>query len=73
MGSHGGQTRKEQLGTEDIKKWGAMEDRHAKRRLQQTGTKRWAVRADSAHMDKSGRERAAKEAIEIGESKFRTH
>lgn len=70
--SRGGQTRRDQLGTEGYQ---AMVHRGGETRREQIGTKGYKEMSRKGGLnttDKSGGERAEKEGIEIDESKFRT-
>ncbi|XP_058214563.1 protein SLE1 [Rhododendron vialii] len=70
--SRGGQTRRDQLGTEGYQEMG---HHGGETRREQIGTERYKEMGRKGGLsttDKSGGERAEEEGIEIDESKFRT-
>nr|AAA33458.1 late embryogenesis abundant protein [Zea mays]prf//1909353A Emb5 gene [Zea mays] len=69
--SHGGQTRSEQLGHEGYSEMGSKGGQTRKEQLGHEGYSEMGRKGGLSTMQESG-ERAAREGIEIDESKFRT-
>ncbi|KAG6435773.1 hypothetical protein SASPL_100648 [Salvia splendens] len=70
--SRGGQTRREQLGTEGYQEMGSRGGQTRKEQLGREGYQEMGRKGGLTTIDKSGGERAAEEGIGIDESKFRT-
>ncbi|KAL5720994.1 Protein sle1 [Ranunculus cassubicifolius] len=70
--SRGGQTRKEQLGSEGYHDMGSKGGQTRKEQLGTEGYQEMGKKGGLSTMEKSGGERAEEEGIEIDESKFRT-
>ncbi|AQK85434.1 Late embryogenesis abundant protein B19.3 [Zea mays] len=70
--SHGGQTRSEQLGHEGYSEMGSKGGQTRKEQLGHEGYSEMGRKGGLSTMQESGGERAAREGIEIDESKFRT-
>ncbi|CAL5388791.1 unnamed protein product [Camellia sinensis] len=70
--SRGGQTRKEQLGTEGYQELGHRGGQTRKEQLGTEGYQEMGRKGGLSTTDRSGGERAEEEGIEIDESKFRT-
>lgn len=70
--SRGGQTRREQLGTEGYQEMGSRGGQTRKEQLGREGYQEMGRKGGLTTIDKSGGERAADEGIGIDESKFRT-
>ncbi|KAJ1381205.1 Small hydrophilic plant seed protein, conserved site [Sesbania bispinosa] len=69
--SRGGQTRKQQLGSEGYHEMGTKGGQTRKEQMGSEGYKEMGRKGGLSTMDKSGGERAAEEGIDIDESKFR--
>ena len=72
MGSKGGQTRKEQLSEEGYKEMGSKGGQTRKEQLGHEGYSEMGRKGGLSTAEESGGERAAREGIDIDESKFRT-
>ncbi|CAL1378701.1 unnamed protein product [Linum trigynum] len=70
--SRGGQTRREQLGTEGYKEMGHKGGETRREQMGTEGYQEMGRKGGLSTMDKSGGERAAEEGIQIDESKFKT-
>ncbi|CAI0426258.1 unnamed protein product [Linum tenue] len=70
--SRGGQTRREQLGTEGYKEMGHKGGETRRDQMGTEGYQEMGRKGGLSTMDKSGGERAAEEGIQIDESKFKT-
>jgi hypothetical protein len=70
--SRGGQTRKEQLGHEGYVEMGSKGGQTRKEQLGHEGYSEMGKKGGLSTKEESGGERAAREGIEIDESKFRT-
>ncbi|PIN18065.1 hypothetical protein CDL12_09260 [Handroanthus impetiginosus] len=70
--SRGGQTRREQLGTEGYQEIGSRGGQTRKEQLGREGYQEMGQKGGLSTVDKPGGERAGEEGIEIDESKFRT-
>ncbi|VAH18295.1 unnamed protein product [Triticum turgidum subsp. durum] len=70
--SRGGQTRKEQLGEEGYREMGHKGGETRKEQLGEEGYREMGRKGGLSTMQESGGERAAREGIEIDESKFKT-
>ncbi|KAI8557037.1 hypothetical protein RHMOL_Rhmol05G0303100 [Rhododendron molle] len=70
--SRGGQTRRDQLGTEGHQEMGHRGGETRKEQIGTEGYKEMTRKGGLSTTDKSGGERAEEEGIEIGKSKFRT-
>ncbi|KAL9315307.1 hypothetical protein ACSQ67_016308 [Phaseolus vulgaris] len=69
--SRGGQTRKQQLGSEGYHEMGTKGGQTRKDQMGEEGYKEMGRKGGLSTMDKSGGERAEEEGIEIDESKFK--
>ncbi|WJX76710.1 hypothetical protein P8452_60097 [Trifolium repens] len=69
--SRGGQTRKQQLGTEGYQEMGTIGGQTRKEQMGREGYREMGRKGGLSTMNKSGEERAAEEGIDIDESKFR--
>ena len=70
--SRGGQTRSEQLGHEGYSEMGSKGGQTRKEQLGHEGYSEMGRKGGLSTKEESGGERAAREGIEIDESKFRT-
>ncbi|XP_057801233.1 protein SLE1 [Salvia miltiorrhiza] len=70
--SRGGQTRREQLGTEGYQEMGSRGGQTRKEQLGREGYQEMGRKGGLTTIEKSGGERAAEEGVHIDESKFRT-
>ncbi|KAK9127440.1 hypothetical protein Syun_016237 [Stephania yunnanensis] len=70
--SRGGQTRKEQLGTEGYQELGSKGGQARKEQMGTEGYREMGRKGGLATMDKSGGVRAQEEGIDIDESKYKT-
>ena len=70
--SRGGQTRSEQLGHEGYSEMGSKGGQTRKEQLGHEGYSEMGRKGGLRTMEESGGERAAREGIDIDESKFRT-
>lgn len=70
--SRGGQTRREQLGTEGYQEIGSRGGQTRRQQLGRVGYQEMGRKGGLTTIDKSGEQRAAEEGIHIDESKFRT-
>lgn len=69
--SRGGQTRKQQLGSEGYQEMGAKGGQTRKEQMGREGYQEMGRKGGLSTMDKSGEQRAAEQGIDIDESKFR--
>lgn len=69
--SRGGQTRKQQLGSEGYQEMGTKGGQTRKEQMGREGYQEMGRKGGLSTMDKSGEQRAAEEGIDIDESKFR--
>ncbi|KHN20315.1 Em-like protein GEA1 [Glycine soja] len=69
--SRGGQTRKQQLGSEGYHEMGTKGGQTRKEQMGREGYQEMGRKGGLSTMDKSGGERAEEEGIEIDESKFK--
>ncbi|XP_051113867.1 protein SLE1 [Andrographis paniculata] len=70
--SRGGQTRKQQLGTEGYQEIGSRGGQTRKEQIGREGYQEMGRKGGLSTAEKSGGERAAEEGIPIDESKYRT-
>lgn len=70
--SRGGQTRKEQLGTEGYQELGQKGGQTRKEQIGREGYQEMGRKGGLSTTEKSGGERAAEEGVDIDESKFST-
>nr|KYP46684.1 Em-like protein GEA1 [Cajanus cajan] len=71
--SRGGQTRKQQLGSEGYHEMGSKGGQTRKEQMGREGYQEMGRKGGLSTMDKSGGERAEEEGIDIDESKFKKH
>ncbi|GAY36950.1 hypothetical protein CUMW_280140 [Citrus unshiu] len=70
--SRGGQTRREQLGTEGYQEMGHRGGQTRREQMGSEGYQEMGRKGGLSTIDKSGGERAAEEGVEIDESKYKT-
>ncbi|KAK2980027.1 hypothetical protein RJ640_020053, partial [Escallonia rubra] len=70
--SRGGQTRREQLGTEGYQEMGSKGGQTRKEQMGTEGYQEMGRKGGLSTKDKSGEERAEEEGIDIDESKYKT-